>query len=334
MQSDDLVRAARVAEEKGFSSVWLNESGFYRGAFSCAALIAEATSKVEIGIGVVSPTTRNPVIIAMESATLDEISGGRLLLGLGSSHNVAKSLGIYPTGETRLRTLVLTMKESFDIIRQLLAGDSLRYKGEIYRIGLERDLALSNVKLGFQPARHKIPLFMGAMSERMLDLSGRIADGVLLTMMSPPAYVKYAAARIANSARESGNSTKLEVMPYVLLSVAEDSMYAKDLIRALVATYLVKLPKFVLSKSDANYDEVSHIISEVKSDSSKVGPNAREVVSDEVVDSFAVAGTPDECRDKLRAFLSSGATGMIFVLPPNSDYSKTISIIGEEILAD
>ncbi len=331
--ASELVRAARAAEDEGFSSVWINETGYYRGAFSCAMAIAGATARAKIGIGVVSPLIRHPMAIAMEAATLDEFSKGRLTLGLGLSHNMARPLGVYPSpSNDRASSLSSIMRESFDIIRRIMRGDEVEYYGESFKVGGKDNPANLRVGLGFKPIRDSIQLYMGAMSPKMLQLAGEIADGVLLTMMAPPKYLNYVRVQIQQGKSER-TKRDVEIVPHILISVADDSDDARDAVRELVGLYLLKLPLTVLRMGKLTSDEIAGASTEFRRLKGRVSSprGLRGVITDDLVESFTVAGSPAECSKRLKEYRREGATEVILVPPPNQNQVESIRRIGAEV---
>ena len=165
------VELAIAAEAQGFASVWFAENPLERGALPALAACAAATSRLELGIGVWNPFLRHPAQIAMDAAGLDELSGGRLTLGIGSGlANPIRRLGI-----DNARTLA-ALEDTFAIVRGLLAGEAVTYKGAAFSV--------DNAKLSWKPARH-LPILMAARGKRALALAGDVADGLMISNMCP-----------------------------------------------------------------------------------------------------------------------------------------------------
>lgn len=155
----EAVSIAARAESAGISEIWVSEDYFERGAFAVAGAVAAATSRVRVGIGVVNPWTRHPMLTAMEVAGLDELSGGRTVLGMGASNRVwmQERCGIPFTAP------LAAVAESVEAIRAALAGEHVHMRARHFQI----DAALS-----FTPGR-SIPIYLGAKGERALELSAR-----------------------------------------------------------------------------------------------------------------------------------------------------------------
>src|SRR5438552_6162577 len=162
-----VVEKVKIADELGFDSIWLAESWGYELFTSMADLVRE-TKRIKIGAGIANIYSRSPALIASTVATLDERSGGRIILGLGSSGvNVVEHWHGVPFEKPVKRT-----REYVEIIRMILRGEKLVYNGEIF--DLERGF-----KLRFTPPRTEIPIYIAAMGPKNVVQSGEISDGVL-----------------------------------------------------------------------------------------------------------------------------------------------------------
>src|SRR5579859_336696 len=163
----EVVEKVKIADELGFDSIWLGESWGYE-LFTSMADLARVTKRIKIGAGIANIYSRTPALIASTVATLDERSGGRIILGLGpSSANVVEHWHGVPFQKPVKRT-----REYIEIIRMILRGERLVYHGEFF--DLERGF-----KLRFTPLRADLPIYIAAMGPKNLLQSGEIADGVL-----------------------------------------------------------------------------------------------------------------------------------------------------------
>jgi 5,10-methylenetetrahydromethanopterin reductase len=192
--ASNVVASVAEAESLGAETAFIAEDVNCRDAFVLGALAAERTNGIRISTGVANPYTRNPTALAMAIATLDEVSRGRAMLGLGSSSPalIEEQMGI-PAGRP-----VVVMRESVAIIRGLLAGESVSADGSrfIYR----------NARLEAQPVQPRVPIVFAAMGPQMLRLAGRIADGVLLNVGATAAYIRWAVAQVEAGAIAAGRS--------------------------------------------------------------------------------------------------------------------------------
>jgi len=168
-----------MAEQNGFDSIWVTERYFHEETFSLLGFLAATTERIELGLGVTNPYTRHPALLAMSSATLDRISGGRFLLGLGRSEKwvIQERMGIHY--ERPLENL-----ESFvSVLRQLMTGEKTTSETR----------GLRDVRLAIEPARSHLPIYLAAIGPRALRLAGRAAKpAVILRPSISPACSWYA----------------------------------------------------------------------------------------------------------------------------------------------
>ena len=300
MPIDDMVPCSVAAEKAGFSHITFGES-FYRDGFALASAIASNTTKVNLGTSVIPIYTRSPFQIAMGASTLNEISHGRmgfLGLGVGYRNRTEKYFGIKQTGR------VERMKEYVEIIKELLSGADATYHGKLFNLE-------SFPKLKAEPL--DIPIFFGSSAPKMLELAGKVADGVILNSISTPEYVKFARERIADGARSVGRDpSKLEIGHSIIYSVAEDGQKAKEAAKEDVLFYL-SYPELdpVIEKS-AFGAEVLRIREALTRGDREA---ALSLISVEMLDTFSVYGTPGECRERLRKFVERGVTLPIIRVP-------------------
>ena len=188
----ELKEYAETAERCGYESLWVTERYFHEETFSMLGFLAAATHDIKLGVGVVNPFTRNPALTAMSAATLDRISGGRFLLGLGRSDSwvVQYRMGI-PYRDPRA-----SLKETVETVRALLSGSPVTSEGGQFN--------LANVGLATLPVQDRLPIYLAAIGPRALRLAGAVADGVLLNAYTPTTYISYAVDEVRRAARETG----------------------------------------------------------------------------------------------------------------------------------
>jgi len=279
------VLLARTAEAHSYAAVWFAENPSDRGLFPAASACAAATSRIRIGIGIVNPYTRHPALIAMEFGALDELAAGRALLGIGSGIGAQiERLGY------RYRPLA-AMQDAIHIVRALLAGDTVRYSGEV--------CSADNVALKFRPPRPNTPIFMAAMGDRSLALCGRIAEGLIVSNMCPPAYTQHAAGIVAASAERSGRP-RPEIVQYVPCVVRPDRDTARRIAKAAIATMLTTfwpvgddwppLRETIVRHSGIAKPEVIDALNRLRRREPAAG-----VLDDRFIDAFGIAGTVTDC---------------------------------------
>ena len=186
-----LARRARLAEFRGYDSLWVTERYFQEETFSLLGFLAAATERIELGVGVVNPYTRHPALTAMAAATADRLAAGRLLLGLGRS-DPGVIEGTFGIPYERPRE---TLAEAVEVIRRLLAGETVDAP--------DGRAALRGARLAVTPLRPP-PIYLAAIGPRALRLAGAVADGVLLNAYVPAAYVRRAVAEVRAGAEAAG----------------------------------------------------------------------------------------------------------------------------------
>ncbi len=288
---DTIMKLVKASEEKEFSSVWIAEDYFYGGAFSTAAACAVQTSKIQIGIGVINPFTRHPVLSAMESASLDALSKGRILLGLGASNKrwMEDMAGI------PFKKPIQATKECAIIIKELLGKGHIQFEGEIFKTG--------NVELDFKPYRKDLPIYLGVKGPNALRIAGQIADGVLLSTMTSLPYVAYAKKHIKEGAESVGRDpSEIKISAYFPMHVDKDSKKAKQAVKEVVAKFVgIHGAHPILTCTGMTEEQIMPFKEGVLK-----GKIATELVTDEMVDLLAIAGDPDECKAKLKALNEAG----------------------------
>jgi 5,10-methylenetetrahydromethanopterin reductase len=298
---------ARAAERAGLGSLWIVEDYFYPGAYTLAGAVAAVTDRILIGLGVVNPYTRHPAVLAMETAALTGVAPGRVVLGLGSSNRrwIEEQMGI------PFKTPLADLREGVSIIRRLLAGERLDLHGGRFH--------LEGVKLEFAPKAH-VPILLGAKGPRALALAGEIADGALCSVLASPAHVRRVRAA-------AGSRAGFAVAAYVPVLVDEDGARARDRMKPLLARYLGVLHgQSILADAGVSSERTRPF-----REALLLGEDARHLVSDELVDTFTVAGPPAECRRRLRPFAEAGLDALVAVVPEAGDLGEQIARIGAEL---
>jgi len=292
----DTVGMAVRAEDLGFSEVWLPESGHGRGVFTVATSVAAATERIKIGIGIVNPFWRHPSVIAMEAGALDEVSGGRVLLGVGAALWTLRALG---EADDRTRRPLTAMVEALRVIRGLLHVQP-GVDGEVFAVR-------ADAALGFEPAR-PIPIYVGAVNGGMLRAAGAWADGVELGAIVSPGYVRWSWAQVEEGARSAGRDpARLDLASNVLVSVDKDATAARDAVRHVLAYYAARVEPVVLSTSGADPEELARVQAAVVHDGVDAGA---ALVTDGLIDTFAAAGDPDHVAARLVEYAAAGLRGL------------------------
>jgi len=203
---------ARAAERAGLGSVWIIEDYYHPGAYALAGAAAASTERITIGLGVVNPYTRHPAVVAMETGALAGIAPGRVVLGLGTSNRNWIEAEMRIPFKTPLRAL----REGVEIVRRLLAGERLTFRGECFD--------LEGVRLEQVPPE-RVPILLGVKGPRALALAGEIADGVHGAVLTSPGHVRR--VRATTAAARGPRAGAFDVVAYVPAAVDADGAAAR-----------------------------------------------------------------------------------------------------------
>ena len=289
----------RYAEQKGFEAVWQAESRLVRDAIVPMAAYAAVTEKLKVGSGVINNWTRNIGLLAATFLTLDDLAPNRIICGIGAWWDpLARNVGI-----ERKKPLT-AMKETVLILRRLLNMERVTFHGEFVHVdGIELD-----VVHGRREPR-KVPIMIGATGDQMMELTGEIADGVVLNYCVPPEYNDRALELLANGAKKAGRSfDELDRPQLVVCSVDHDHDKAFETTKMLLCQYLAQQPH-IAKASGVSQDVVTEIQSTLGWPATKEQINqAKHLVPDELVGRITASGTPDEARAKVDEYRKHGAT--------------------------
>jgi len=288
-----MIHLAKLSERLGFSHIWIGDSHLiWREAYVNMAAIALSTSKVKLGTGVTNPLTRHPSVVASAYATLEELAPRRFIIGIGLGDSSVETMGMKPA---RLAYFEKTISE----MRALLAGEEVEL--ETGRIHLKH------------PTKKKVPFYVAASGPKMLELAGKIADGVIILVGIDPAYLGQAKDRIEGGARAAGRSLKnIDLVLWVPCAVS-DRHPAKDAVKAHVARVVAHPQPYVLDEKEQKVlEEIRRAYNYYQHMEQKA--SQAEVIPDWLVDKFAIAGTVSECRAKVKEVRKSGVD-QIAIIP-------------------
>ena len=289
----ELAQYASLAEKSGYDSIWIAEDMGFRDAIVPLAFLASATKRIKLGTGILPIYYRRPALNAMTIATLDELSGGRLILGIGSgAPRFLAAQGIVSGKQ------LAALREYIEITRILLSGESVRYKGRFHN--------LTDVKLSFKLPRTTIPIYLAARRERMLQLAGEIADGVFVSDgFCSENYIRWARENVRKGLKKAGRSpTDLDFSSAVLLSVADNHDEAKKRVKPFVLTILSRgyldpfLEMWGLKAADITPARKAWLRGNTNL--------ACKKVPDALIDGSAIYGTPNECKKRMARLRTSG----------------------------
>jgi 5,10-methylenetetrahydromethanopterin reductase len=288
---------ARLAEEYDFDVLTVFSDLMYQPAIGPLLIAAQNTSRIRLGPSCLNPFTLHPVEIAGQIAALDLASNGRAYLGL------ARGAWLEKIGIEQPRPLT-ALCEAAEIVRRLLARDDGGYEGEIF------SLAPGTV-LQYEPRRPRVPLLIGTWSPKTAALAGEIADEVKIGGSANPAMVKRMRELVEVGTTRAGRSPDdVGIVIGAVTVVAEDGQAARHIARSAVAMYLE-----VVGQLDA----------------ATPTPN-RGTISDEMLDRFAMAGTPEQVAAQAKALLDAGARRVEFGSPHGLTADEGIRLLGEQVI--
>jgi alkanesulfonate monooxygenase SsuD/methylene tetrahydromethanopterin reductase-like flavin-dependent oxidoreductase (luciferase family) len=307
---EHLVDAARTAERAGFGELWLAEDFFFPGGVASSATVLSATSRMQVCLGPVSVMARHPALLAMEVATLARLHPGRVRLSLAlGAPTWLRQMGLMPTSPLR------AMRECVGGVRRLLDGGRVSCQGDFFHFD---DVALSYP----QP----VEIDLAVVGPKMLGLSGELADGSVLAVASSLDYVRWSARQIRMARDRTAATRPHRTTMFALYAVDPDRERARQAVRDAIAFY-----KSVSGRTAST--DVYGISDQVVDMRSRGGAAtiAREM-PEEWLDDLAIAGTPDECVEKLRAYFDAGVDAITLVPCPVSEYRSSIGLTAEAVL--
>ncbi len=299
----DAVAFAQAAEEAGFDSVWQADSRLVRECCVPMAAFAASTESIKIGSGVIDCWTRNPARIASTFSTLDDLAPGRIILGIGAWWDPLAS----KVGVERKRPLRV-MREVVESVRALLQCDGpVTYEGDYVKLdGVELDY------IHQERVAKEVPIYIGATGMKMMELTGKIGDGVVLNYMVEPAYNLRAMEALERGANSVGRDIDdIDRPQLIVCSIDENRQAALDGARLLLTQYLGQQPH-IMEASGVTEDllnEIHRVLSWPASNEEVLA--ASKLVPDDVVQRCTASGTPEEAKAKVSEYVDAGCTSPI-----------------------
>src|ERR1044071_6300102 len=287
----EIVNLVRLAESLGYESAWVAE-GHGGDQFAILAACAAQTSRIALGTAISSVFVPTVATIAMAGAAVDDISGGRFILGLGSSHKVQVE-GEHGVAYAKPLT---RGRETVAAIRELLRDGRVRHIGETVRI--------EGFDLWFAPRRPELPIYVSAVFPKGIALCGEIADGIILTrstLKTAGEVRRHLAEGTARAGRDPGQIAVTSLLP---TAVADSREAALALLRPGLALYAGFFPRYNLLMAEHGFAKEAAAIAEAWARGDRAA--AERAVSDALIDATSVCGTPQQCRDKIEAYRQSG----------------------------
>jgi 5,10-methylenetetrahydromethanopterin reductase len=310
---------AQAAELAGFSAVFVAEG--HGDALALCHPVAAATRHARVGTAITNAALRPPVLAAKTAAQLDHASDGRFILGLGTANSIMNArFGLEPFAPLAM------IEEYTGVVRAVLARSPGGYEGRVFRTGM--------VPLDSPPLRAGLPVYLAALGPRMLQLAGRIADGVILNLMSP-AQAGEAARVVHASAQAAGRdpaSVEITCVVHCCLADTGADADAAAAARAVVPRYVLHPAAPRLFGELDGGPSLNGVRERVRA-GDRAG--AADAVPQQVADGFVARGGADECLARVTEYLAAGVDlPILFPMPIDGDwgYEKTIAALAGKVL--
>jgi F420-dependent oxidoreductase-like protein len=314
------LQIARTAEDLGYDSIWAAEA-YGSDAASVLAWLAGGTSRIKLGAGIFQIPARSAAMTAMTAATIDQLSGGRMLLGLGTSgpqvsegwHGVR-----FPKQVERTRDYVA-------VVRMALAHKKVEYHGETLELPLPNGPG-KVLKLTIRPVQENIPIYLAVLGPKNVALAGEIADGWLPVFFSPENVSKLRAPLEEGAARAGRTLDDFRIAPSVTVMISDDIANARDAMRPMLALYIGGMGSreqnfYNKLVSSYGFESAAREIQNLYLDGKRTA--AMEAIPDELIDMTSIAGPKDHARERLRAFRDAGVETLI-ISPMAFDFDERV----------
>jgi len=308
---NQVIEYSKILSKTNVETIWIPETWGMEN-FSMLSAVSNKTTTQKIGSSIINIYSRSPAVIAMGAATVDTLSNGRLILGLGTS-----SLPIIETFHGyKFVKPVQRMEEYVEIIRLVLSGKQVNYAGKIFD--------LKNFTLLIKPKRESIPIYLAAVNHKMVDLTWSIGDGVIF-YLRPLNEMKETITKMQSK-------KKIDVTCQIITSIAEDSDIAIDRAKKTVAFYVSvgKIYREFLAKNGFK-NETSNIFDEFKKSGFK---SNHELVTDSMLQSLCIAGNQIECKKQLQNFRKAGIDLPIIQFNPIGNTSESFELLKNTFLGE
>ena len=309
---DQIIECSRILSRYDVDSIWIPET-WGMDCCSTLAIVSQVATKPKIGSSIMNVYSRSPSLIAMTAATLDTISKGRVILGLGSSSKpIIENWHGLEFAESLSR-----MQEYVDIIRKILSGEKVVHDGKFFH--------LQDFSLLINPPRKQIPIYLAAVNEKMINLTWAIADGVIFYLQPIDVLNKI----ISNMQKKR----KIDVACQLITCVSENKESAAERAKKTIAFYVSVGEIYRKYLSNNGFEnETARIFDEYTKSGLK---NVHNFVSDNMLDALAVYGNPSEMPKKVKKFIDAGVNLPILQFNPVGDVMKSfnllVSSLGDEM---
>ncbi len=336
--TDETLKMARACDRAGFDTFWLAEAYPWwrkhsmeaRSSTAITVLAARETERISIGWGIISPYTRHPVQIAMEARVMQEVAGdGRFLLGLGASKIFMKEIGEGEKGKAVGPATV--MKECIEIVQAMLRGEEVNYEGKAFQAYSPA------LKSDAHAPRGRVPMYIGATGPVLQRMAGAMADGLLTASITTPGFVRYSRQMMEEGARKANRDPgNLDLGSVIVGSIGTHPAKAKEGAREMAAMYLANKVQNIKGSADVLLQCAGLSLQQLQpvADAMERGGRkaAARAVTDEILRKVcAIAGSPDECIQRVEEYRAAGCTHVMLEIW-GEDRAAQAKLFGEAVL--
>ena len=301
---NEILECSKILSKYNPDSIWIPETWGMDG-MSMLTAVSQIVKNSKIGSSVINIYSRTPSLIAMSAATLDTLSNGRLILGLGTSSEpiVQEWHGL------KFSQPVQRMREYVEIIRLIISGNKINYNGKLFHI--------KNFTLLIKPPRKKIPIYLAAINQKMVELTWDIADGVIFYLRP--------ISELQNTIQKMQSKRKIDVSSQLITCMSEDEDQAIERAKKTLAFYVSvgKIYREFLAKNGFA-KEIHDICDEYKKSGLRTN---YKLVSNNLLDSLTIYGTPENCKKKLDKFVKTGVSLPIIQFNPIGEVTKSFKLL-------
>jgi 5,10-methylenetetrahydromethanopterin reductase len=313
-----VVKYVKLAESKDIDYAWITNHYNNRHCYPTLAAIAMSTDTIKMGPGIMNTFTDTPASIASFMCTLNEISDGRAVLGIGPG-----DLSTLPKIAIEGKKPVARLREGVTQIRALCSGEEVKKTGDMDFFDYD-GAKLTGVQL---PGKKGIPVYIGAQGPKMLELAGTMGDGSLINASNPKDFE--IAIPIIKKAQEAAGRKKHDVGAYTAMSIDKSEKKARNAAKIVAAFIAAGSPPALLERHGLDQNNVAKIKEALgRFDFKAVGG----LVTDAEIDAFTIAGTPDMVAQKCEDLRAAGVTQIIFGSPLGPDMTNSIRLLGKYVV--
>jgi 5,10-methylenetetrahydromethanopterin reductase len=314
-----LSELARTIENDGFDQLWYANHKLYRDLWIGMAVAVQATRRIEIASFVAEPYSQHPAQIAAAVATIDELSGGRAVLGLGAGGANFKELG---TARTRP---AIALKETIEIARGLLRGERINHRGEVF---IAEDVWLH------LPSRGELPIVLASRGDRVLRMAGEIADGVMIATYATPEGLRHGRDMVRAGLLNVGRlESDIRWLTRVDVALDEDPRAARNAVRPMIAAVVMASYPDTAFLRHAGLEITPALEAMSRQKNEELAFASGDLVPDDYVRQFAWVGPPDDVARQIAAVADSGFDTIVFVPQPmGSDPERLLERFAREVI--